>query len=325
MINIKGKIALGLCAIMILGGSVTAFAQNEEPVLISAPIIAEEEFEFISFEGIVKEITKDGENLRVLVTKEDKDDSLILNIGETVLVVGEEEQNILSKDDIKLDAKVSAEYHKNTPMGLSYPGFLTPNVLVIKSSKGEENLGTVFVENFDKDLISADNELKLNVSDETPIIDVNGKALAKADIYGRDLVVFYSIIMPSIPAQTNPSKIIALPLREESQEINEIVLTSDLFRLEDGTKMIPLRKVSEALGFQVTWNAETKSVETLKGVNWSTLSIGRNNYNFAKMLIRLESAPIIVESKTYVPASFAEKVLQAEVIYQNDGSIKIIE
>ena len=320
MINIKGKIALGLCAIMILGGSVTAFAQNEEPVLISAPIIAEEEFEFISFEGIVKEITKDGENLRVLVTKEDKDDSLILNIGETVLIVGEEEQNILSKDDIKLDAKVSAEYHKNTPMGLSYPGFLTPNVLVIQSDKS-----TAFVEHFNNELLSADNELKLNLSDETPIIDVNGKALAKADIYGRDLVVFYSIIMPSIPAQTNPSKIIALPLREESQEINEIVLTSELFQLEDGTKMIPLRKVAEALGFQVTWNAATKSVETLKGVNWSTLSIGRNNYNFAKMLIRLESAPIIVESKTYVPASFAEKVLQAQVIYQNDGSIKIIE
>lgn len=98
MINIKGKIALALCAIMILGGSMTAFAQNDEkPVLISEPVKAEEEFEFINFEGIVKEITEDGENLRVLVTKEDKDESLILNIGKTVLIVGEEEQNILSK------------------------------------------------------------------------------------------------------------------------------------------------------------------------------------------------------------------------------------
>lgn len=320
MINIKGKIALVLCAIMLLGGSVTAFAKEEKPVLISEPIKAEEEFEFISFEGLVKEITEDGDNLRVLVTKEDKDESLILNIGKTVLVVGEEEQNILSKEDIKLDAKVSAEYHKNTPMGLSYPGFLTPNVLVVKSDKS-----TAFVEHFNDELLSADNELKLNVSDEASIIDVDGKALSKEDIYGRDLVVFYSIIMPSLPAQTNPNKIIVLPLREDSQKINEIILTNELFQLEDGTKMIPLRKVAEALGFQVTWNAETKSVEILKGANWSTLTIGRNNYNFAKMLIKLESAPIIIESTTYVPASFAEQVLQAEVINQADGSIKIIK
>ena len=324
MINIKGKIALGLCAMMILGGSVTGFAQEDKPVLISEPIKAEEVFEFISFEGIVKEITEDGENLRVLVTKEDKEESLLLNIGERVLVVGVEEQNILSKDDVKLNAKVSAVYHKNTPMGLSYPGFLTPDVLVIKSDK-EDNPGTVFVEYFDKDLISADNELKLNVSDETTIMDKNGNALTKDAIYKRDLVVFYSIIMPSLPAQTNPLKVIVLPLREDSTDKNEIVLSNELFQLEDGTKMIPLREVAEALGFQVTWNAKTKSVEVLKGPNWSTLSIGRNNYNFAKMLIRLEAAPIIVEAKTYVPASFAEQVLQAQVIYQEDGSIKIIK
>lgn len=320
MIKIKETIALGLCALMILGGSVSAFAEDEKPVLISAPIKAEDTFEFINFEGVVKEITEDGDNLRVLVTKEDKEESLILNIGETVLIVGQEDQKILSKSHIKLDSKVSAQYHKNTPMGLSYPGFLTPNVLVLKSDEG-----TVFVEHFDKELLSADNELKINVSDETPIVDTKGMPLTKEDIYERDLVVFYSIMMPSLPAQTNPSKIIVLPLREEMVDKNEIILSNELFQLEDGTKMIPLREVAESLGFEVTWNGETKSIDLLKGTNWSTLTIGRNNYNFAKMLIRLESAPIIVEAKTYVPASFAEEVLQADVIHQEDGTIKIIK
>jgi hypothetical protein len=322
MINVKGKVALSLCAIMILGSSVTAFAQKDETMLIAAPIKVEEEkgFEFISFDGIVKEITEDGDNLRVLVIKEDSEESLILNIWDKVLIVGVKEQNILSKEDIKLEAKVSAKYYKNTPMGLSFPGVLTPDVLVINSDES-----TVFVENFDADLLSADGELKLNVSDETPIMNVDGKELAKETLYNRDLVVFYSIIMPSIPAQTNPSKIIVLTQREEIEEKNEIVLSNELFQLEDGTKMIPLREVAEALGFKVTWNNDTKSVEILKGANWSSLTIGRNNYNFAKMLIRLESAPIIVEARTYVPASFAEEVLQAEVIYGEDGSIKIAE
>lgn len=318
MNKVKGKIALAICAIMVLGGSMGAFAQEEKPVLISEPIKAEEDFEFISFEGEIKEITEDGESLRVLVTNEGKEESLILGIGEGVLIVGEENQEILGKDDIKLDGKVKAFYHKTTPMGLSYPGFLTPDVLVINSDKS-----IAFVENFDEELLSADKELKLNLSDESPIIDTKGNPLTKEDAYGRDLVVFYNILMPSLPAQTNPLKVIVLPLREDSVDNNEILLTSEIFLLDDGTKMIPLREVAEGLGFEVTWNGASKSVEVVKGPNWSSLTIGRNNYNFAKMLIRLESAPIIVNARTYVPASFAEEVLQAEVLYQEDGSILI--
>lgn len=316
MINIKKKVALALCGLMVLGGGIPGLAEQNDLVISPQVISSEEVFEFISFEGLVKEISKDGANLRLLVTKEGLEDSLILNIGEGVLIVGEEKQNILSQEDIKLGMKVSAEYHKTTPMGMSYPGFLTPDALVLKS-----DASSAFVEYFDKDLLSGNKDLKLNVSDETLIVDVKGNPLTKEDIYERDLLVFHTIIMPSMPGQTNPSKIIVLPLRGG----NEIVLSNELFQLEDGTKMIPLREVAEALGFKVTWNAKTKSVEVLKGVNWSTLTIGRNNYNFARMLIRLESAPIIVEAKTYVPISFAEQVLQAQVINQEDGTIKIVK
>jgi hypothetical protein len=86
-INVKQIFALGLCAVMLLGGSLAASAENEKPILISAPMETGEMFEFISFEGIVKEISEDGENLRVLVTNEEEEGSLTLNIGKTVLLV----------------------------------------------------------------------------------------------------------------------------------------------------------------------------------------------------------------------------------------------
>ena len=36
-------------------------------------------------------------------------------------------------------------------------------------------------------------------------------------------------------------------------------------------------------------------------------------YNFARMLIKLGAAPQLIDSRTYVPATFIEEVLKAEV------------
>lgn len=328
----RRNIALALSTALILGSSLTVFAE-EKPVTISEPVeidveVEEENFEFINFNGIVKDIEEDGGNLRVLLAKEDESEALTLNIDENVLIVDSKDENIVTMEDIKVNTEVSVKYHKTTPVGFSLPAYLTPDVLVIESGEN-----SVFVEHFNENLISADNELKLNAFDNTNIFDTNNEVLSLDDISGRDLVVFYNIIMPSIPAQTNPSTIIVLPLREEikndenmeNEIIVEIILEDELITLEDGTNMIPLREVAETLGFEVTWNGKTRSVELLRGNNWSTLTLGKNAYSFAKMHIELESSPILVDSKTYVPASFVEKVLQGELVYEENGRLRIIK
>lgn len=48
-----------------------------------------------------------------------------------------------------------------------------------------------------------------------------------------------------------------------------------------------------------------------------------NNYNFAKMAVKLGTAPVIIDSKTYVPTNFIEEILKAEVEAIEDG-LKII-
>jgi hypothetical protein len=62
---------------------------------------------------------------------------------------------------------------------------------------------------FDKDLISSDKSLKLNISDKTEIISQDGKAF-EGELANRKLVVLYGVSSKSIPAQTNPSKVIVL-------------------------------------------------------------------------------------------------------------------
>jgi hypothetical protein len=65
------------------------------------------------------------------------------------------------------------------------------------------------VDHFDKDLVSADGTLKLNISKETEVILENGTKFT-GDLSNRKLVVFYDISTKSIPAQTSPLKVVVL-------------------------------------------------------------------------------------------------------------------
>lgn len=102
---------------------------------------------------------------------------------------------------------------------------------------------------------------------------------------------------------------------------NEVSLNNQMYKNENGVVMIPLRQVAEALGYEVTWNDESKSVELVKGVHWTKLTIGEDNYSFAKMLIKLGTAPETKDGNTYVPLSFTSEVLKAIVSTSDDGTV----
>ncbi|TYP73913.1 copper amine oxidase N-terminal domain-containing protein [Paenibacillus methanolicus] len=77
--------------------------------------------------------------------------------------------------------------------------------------------------------------------------------------------------------------------------------------------MIPLRDLAAALGYNVTWNGKTQSVELMKGAQWTSVKLGADQYSFARMLIKLGAAPEQKNGKIFVPDSFAAQVLQADV------------
>jgi hypothetical protein len=325
MFKFRRITAVGLSLAMVLSGGMVAFANEGdevEAVPISAPI-EEQEFEYIRFDGVVDGIEEDDDSFRILVKKDTDEglDALYAYIHEDMLLLSEKNMDEASRDDIEVGMEVSVIYHKSTVMALSYPPLLGPDVVVLHD--GAEH--STYVEYFDDELLSADGSLVLNISDETEIVDFEGNALTKEDLYEKDLVIFYSIVMTSHPGQTTPHKVIVMPEREVETPEASIVLTEEVITTDEGIRMIPLRLVAEALGFEVTWNGEEKSVEVVRGPNWSTLTIGRNVYNFAKMLVKLETAPVIVDGSTYVPLSFAEQVLQANVEIYENGSVIISE
>lgn len=324
----KKGLALSIAAAITLTPAVSV-AEDSSIVPISAPVIVDEvgqekEADYIEFLGKITEVRNNGENTEILVANDNNEglNELRVNLGDSLLL-SDKTMDLVSKDLLREDVEVSVFYHKNTPMALSLPPMLTPDVIIIRE---REEHTSVMVSKFDNELLNEKEDLYLLVSEKTNIVDYEGNKMTKEDMENRDLIVFYSIVLESYPAQTHPEKVIILPEEEAPVETKEVVLNKQLlFANEKGVTMIPLRFVAEELGYEVKWNAESRTVEIMKGPQWSLITIGKDSYNFARMHIELGTAPIIINDRTFVPLNFAEQVLISEVEMMEDGVVKIIQ
>lgn len=317
--NIKKGMALSLALCMILA-PMLAKAETEVVVPISAPI----ETEYIQFTGKIEEVQTVNDHFSMLIRndKEDGFNELRAYVSEEVILLNDKDMSFVKMDDLKVGTTVSLYYHKDTPMMLSLPPILTPNVIVI-NNLDKENFISVMVSKFDKDLLNAEKDLVIHVSDKTTIVDKDGNMVAKEDLTDRDLIIFYDIVLESYPAQTYPKKVIVMDKREAEVEENEFLLKKEFIKTIDGVTMIPLRLVGESLGYKVSWKQETKTAELLRGPQWTAVTIGKDSYSFAKMIVKLGTAPMLIDSTTYVPLNFIEKVLIAETETMDNGDINI--
>lgn len=311
------KIVAGTLAVTILSlSSVTAYAANTEDlkpinalnstqqaVPISIKLEEQNQAYFNSFTGVVKEIS-DFETIKgsKLILVEGADEALAnILISDDTYVVNEAE--------IKIGATITGYYDANAPMLMIYPQRINAEVVSVQTTDF-----CIQVDRFNKDLISSDNFLKLNISDETEIILQDGTPF-KGELANRKLVVLYGVSTRSIPAQTTPSKVVvlfekAVPVTApEAMSIlvnNKALEAPAAYTNDKGVLMVPLRAISEALGYRVVWDSKLKSVMLDKAIS---LSIGQDYYTYMKMApLQLGTAPELVEGKTYVPLQFFKDV-----------------
>ncbi len=83
-------------------------------------------------------------------------------------------------------------------------------------------------------------------------------------------------------------------------------------------RMLPLRVIAESLGFNVTWNDSDKSVDLSKGTEIIQVLIGKNEYRINNVSTSLNVAPEIVESRTFVPSTFFEDIMNADIIIEGN-------
>lgn len=105
---------------------------------------------------------------------------------------------------------------------------------------------------------------------------------------------------------------------------NEEVEGSEIVE-QDGVGYLPVRPVAEAMGLTVEWNAADKSVLiTNGGPVYITFKIGENAYTFAKTApMELSGAPVIIDSKTYIPADVITDLFSYEIM-KSDETYNII-
>jgi len=101
-------------------------------------------------------------------------------------------------------------------------------------------------------------------------------------------------------------------------------LSAKAIKREDGTTMIPLRAVAEKLGYELKWSGNDKPIEIVRGPQWTTVTIGKNSYFFAKMApMQLKSAPVLYDSATYVPVEFIGEIFRTEYKIGEQGAISV--
>lgn len=313
----KRILTMGL-ALSIIASGMSVFAQENEVMLIN-----EDEIMLINEEeGVVTSLEKKSS-----ITFEDKTvDENGLELAEDVLLF-DNAGKVITAEDIKKDSIVRVFTEGEKIIAVILIDETVNSMADIDIYNTSEDFG---------DLINAKNELALNMGETVEIMDLEGNEVSAEELDGKKLIVFYSMMTMSIPAQTTPEKIIVLSSDVVEEDVEEDVETEEeiekvSFVLEagkvkkvDDVTMLPLREVAEGLGYEVGWDNDLRSVTVgtvPMGVNFV---VGQNAYNKARMMpTELEKAPEIIENLTYVPASFFTDIIWADVVEAEDGVVTV--
>lgn len=304
-----GSIAMTALLAGSMMGGYSAMAQEG-----TAQVIEEQEEDatnYTSNTGVIKEMETEGKEIRITVENEQGmitifrifDDSLIFESGTA---------KQLKKSDLKKGEWVEGFYDKNKPMILIYPPTIIPDLLIVKNP---EVFGEVKVGKFDKDGLSLDRKLKVNLGDRTELVNEKGKVISKEELHhpNTEWAVFYDATTRSIPPQAVPKKIMTLqyepeemPDEGQTNRVEEIIAADHY--LKNGVKMIPLRKVAEELGYYVqSLPGENGALVTKQNQSFKIIR-GEKMYHFNKNLAEFRQAPDLKGMKTYVSEDFLKQL-----------------
>lgn len=95
--------------------------------------------------------------------------------------------------------------------------------------------------------------------------------------------------------------------------------------VQEGRTMVPVRAISNALDAEVTWNEAERSVLIQRGEDSITLYADKAEALVNGQQARLDSAPLIREDRLYLPLRFVSEQLDAQVQWQEEGKVVIID
>lgn len=115
------------------------------------------------------------------------------------------------------------------------------------------------------------------------------------------------------PENTNTTAAIAtkaVPITPSSITVDDELIDNAKSISYENSVFIPIRAVAQALGFQVLWDNESKTVSLANMPVFITFQIGVDGYTFAKTApMPLGAAPKLIDNTTYVPIEVVSELM----------------
>ena len=217
--NMK-KIAPLTLSVLLLGTVTVGAQQNQNNVTEDVKQPAA----FIQTTGEISGIESSGDSKRYF--NDSEENPFHFSITKSTLIL-DKKGNVV---DLKQGDTVTLYILADQPMIMIYPPLYSPAVVIV-GEESESNF--VKVAQFDKNFVSEDKQLKLNISDDIVIVNEKGERTSKDEVIKQNTIVFYGSTTKSIPAQTTPYKLIVFPKTEnpyveENPETTETIDTTKL-------------------------------------------------------------------------------------------------
>lgn len=286
--------------------SMTAVAQDQNAGLVTPtdkiPVAdIEQEVKFVTETGKITSITEKDGFTTIDITNDNM--GMVFHV-ENAFVADQKTSTMKSIKDLKVGMEITAIITGKAPMTMSIPPQTPGAVGFIINGEGSVDVST-----YNDELINAKNDLKLNISEDTVIVDSRGtkQIIKEEDLKGKDLAVLYTITTRSIPAQTNPEMVIVLQPEEEvaapeTDKQEDAVPISETVKVAD----VELRAECDKLGLKITWTGNDKPMTIEKDGVKAEIKIGDKNVKIngeAKVLV---NAPKLEKGKTIIGSDFME-------------------
>lgn len=294
---------------------------NVESSQPPAPAAAESHAENALVTGKVTSVKVDGDMYSIQIGSEKDSYSIVFQAKKDVFVIDQEKPaEMRSLKDVKEGMTITAVMDKNAPTTLSLPPITNgARGFILNSDKGFTDLSV-----YSDELVNETNTLKLNISDTTPIVNVNGAKMRYSadDLKGSECLVLYTTSTRSIPAQTTPQLVMIMNTAQDlkdhqsNQTSNEAV-KPDTAKPEtekpDAAKpeavvYTTLRDKAEAKGYEVKWNGTDQSIQLTKGDIAVTLKIGDTKYTVGDQVLTMKDAPQLKNGTTFVSREFLDSL-----------------
>lgn len=243
--------------------------------------------------GIIQSIEKKDGFTTISVSNDDM--GMVFHVEDNVFVIDQKDGSYKKVSDLEKGMSITAVLDNNSPMTMSLPP-QTPGAagFVINDEKGFMDISV-----YNDELVNKSNSLKLNIGEDTKIVDIKGtkKAYTAEDLKNAEILVLYTTTTRSIPAQTTPSIVMVLDNDELTGGSNTTAPKPEEDKAET---TFGLREVAESTGYVIKWAGNNKPVALEKGNVKIEITIGSKICSINGVNTQLEKAPILENEKMVV-------------------------